>query len=180
MPEKTDTVLVERVPPADPTLLTTASLLREIANLKELQASNLEIVRSTLQTALDDLTKRLDHKYVETSADLGHLRELLIERIDGMRMLSQQAREDGKTSLDAAFKSAADASAKTEQSFTKQIEALAQRSEAANKATNEKIDRLYVQERFNEGKSKGAGDLWGYLIGAAGVVALVVSFMHGR
>ena len=170
----------ERAEKPDPTLLTTASLLREIANLKELTAANLEVVRISLQTTIDNLTKRLDHKYVETSADLTHLREFLTERIEGMRELSKQAREDNKISLDAAFKSAKDAQDKTEQSFTKQIESLAQRSEAANKATNEKIDRMTSRLDLGEGKSKGAGDLWGYLVGVGGLIiaALAIFTRH--
>jgi hypothetical protein len=170
----------EPVEKPDPTLLTTASLLREISNLKELTASNLETVRISLQTAIDDLTKRLDHKYVETAAELTHLRELLLERIEGMRELSKQAREDNKISLDAAFKSAKDAQDKTEQSFTKQIESLAQRSEAANKATNEKIDRMTSRLDLGEGKSRGAGDLWGFLVGAAGVAVALAAVWHVR
>jgi hypothetical protein len=156
-------------PKPDPTLLTTASLLREIGNLEKLQETRLEVVN----TGLINLTKRFDHKYVESAADLTHLRELLMERIEGMRELSRQAREDSKISLDAAFKSAKDAQDKTEQSFTKQIESLAQRSEAASKATNEKIDRVTSRLDLGEGKSKGAGDLYGYLIGAAGVGAAI-------
>jgi hypothetical protein len=168
-------------PKPDPTLLTTASLLREIANLKELQTANLETVRSSLQISVDDLMKRLDHKYIETATDLTHLRELLFERIDGMRVLTAQSREDSKTSLDAAFKSAKDAQDKTEQSFTKQIESLGARSEAASKATNEKIDRVTSRLDLGEGKSKGAGDLWGWIVGVIGVgAALVMAFTHTR
>jgi hypothetical protein len=157
-------------PKPDPTLLTTASLLREIANLKELQGANLEVVSSSL----DGLTKRFDHKYVESAADIQHLRELVFERIEGMRELSRQAREDSKISLDAAFRSAKEAGDKAEQSFAKQIEALSERTEAASKATNEKIDRLTSRLDTGEGKSKGAGDLWAYLVGAAGLGATLV------
>jgi hypothetical protein len=156
-------------PKPDPTLLTTASLLREIANLKELQGANLEVVSSSLE----GLTRRFDHKYVESAADLQHLRELVFERIEGMRELSKQAREDHKISLDAAFRSAKEAGDKSEQSFEKQIKALSERTESESKATNEKINLLQSRIDLGEGKSKGAGDLYGYLIGAAGVGAAI-------
>jgi hypothetical protein len=172
----------EVVDKPDPTILTTESLRREIANLKDLQDTKLAGVSIEMRTLIADLTKRLDHKYIETAADIHHLRELLLERIEGMRALSAQAREDGRTSLNAAFDSAGKATDKTEQSVTKQITSLSERTEAASKATNEKIDRLTSRLDTGDGKSKGAGDLWGYLVGLGGLVAaLIVAFarLHG-
>jgi len=166
-------------PDPDPTLLTTASLIREIGNLKDLTSANLEIARARSETRLDNLEKRFDHKYTETAADIAHLRDINQEKFNGIAAISAQAREDSKISLDAAFKSAKDAQDKTEQSFTKQIEALSQRTEAASKATNEKIDRLTSRLDTGEGKTRGAGDLWGYFIGVAGLaVALIAVFIH--
>lgn len=167
-------------PDPDPTLLTTQSLLREIENLKELLITQFLIVDAKLSTRVDHLEKRLDHKYVETASDIGHLRDLHEEKFQAIDKLSNQSRQDNQTRIDAAFKSAKDAADKTEDSFTKQIDALARRTEDANKATNEKIDRLTSRLDTGEGKSKGAGDLWGFLVGVAGLLigAGVMLFRH--
>jgi ElaB/YqjD/DUF883 family membrane-anchored ribosome-binding protein len=166
-------------PDPDPTLLTTQSLLREIANLKELLISKSETIESRLETRLNNVEKRLDHKYVETAADIGHLRDLHEEKFQAIGKLSDQSRQDNQTRIDAAFKSAKDAADKTEDSFTKQIDSLGLRNEAANKATNEKIDRLTSRLDTGEGKSRGAGDLWGYIVAGIGLaVAIAAIVLH--
>jgi len=153
-------------PDPDPTLLTTESLLREISHLKELMDERLQ----THTTRTDSLEKRLDHKYFETADDIKNLRDLHEEKFQGLDKLGRQAREDGQTRLDAAFKSANDTRDKIEESLTKQIEAVNKATTEANKATNEKIDRLTSRLDTGEGKSKGAGDLWGYLVGLIGIL----------
>lgn len=158
-------------PDPDPTLLTTESLLREINHLKELTDEKLKT--QTVRT--DSIENRLDHKYVETADDIKNLRDLHEEKFEGLDKLGRQAREDNQTRLDAAFKSANDTRDKIEESLTKQIDALNNKTEAANKATNEKIDRLTSRLDTGEGKSKGAGDLWGYLFGLAGVLVAVAA-----
>lgn len=162
-------------PDPDPTLLTTESLLREINHLKELTAAQFE----THSTRSDALEHRLDHKYVETADAIRNLRDLHEEKFKGLDALGNQAREDAKTRLDAAFKSANDTRDKIEESLTKQIDALNNKTEAANKATNEKIDRLTSRLDTGEGKTKGAGDLWGYLVGLVGLaVAATALFLR--
>jgi hypothetical protein len=156
-------------PDPDPTVLTTESLLREIDHLKELTASNFAAHEGKLSTRIDNIEKRLDHKYVETAADISHLRDLHEEKFRGLDYLWRQAREDNLNRVDAAFKSANDTRDKIEESLTKQIDALNNKTEAANKATNEKIDRLTSRLDTGEGKTKGAGDLWGYLVGLVGI-----------
>jgi hypothetical protein len=166
-------------PDPDPTLLTTASLLREIANLKELVSSNIATLEARTTTRLDNIEKRLDHKYLETATDIKHLHDLHEEKFLGLSHLNSQSREDGKVMLDAAFKSAKDAQDKTEQSFTKQIESLASRSEDANKATNEKIDRLTSRldsgEGQTKGKTEGVGTIGSVAVGAAFIISSLVS-----
>jgi vacuolar-type H+-ATPase subunit H len=153
-------------PDPDPTLLTTESLLREISHLRELTEEKFKT--QTVRT--DSLENRLDHKYGETADAIRNLRDLHEEKFEGLDKLGRQAREDNQTRLDAAFKSANDTRDKIEESLTKQIDALNNKTEAANKATNEKIDRLTSRLDTGEGKTKGAGDLWGYLVGLIGVL----------
>jgi hypothetical protein len=160
-------------PDPDPTLLTTESLLREINHLKELTDEKFKT--QTVRT--DSVESRLDHKYVETADAIKNLRDLHEEKFQGLDKLGRQAREDNQTRLDAAFKSANDTRDKIEESLTKQIDALNNKTEAANKATNEKIDRLTSRLDTGEGKTKGAGDLWGYLIGFIGVAIAAAVFL---
>jgi DUF438 domain-containing protein len=152
-------------PDPDPTLLTTESLLREISHLKELVDEKFR----TQTARTDSIENRLNHKYVETADAIRNLRDLHEEKFQGLDKLGRQAREDNQTRLDAAFKSANDTRDKIEESLTKQIDALNNKTEAANKATNEKIDRLTSRLDTGEGKTKGAGDLWGYLVGLVGI-----------
>jgi len=159
-------------PDPDPTLLTTESLLREIAHLKELTDEKFK----TQTARTDSLEGRLDHKYIETADAIHNLRDLHEEKFQGLDKLGRQAREDNQTRLDAAFKSANDTRDKIEESLTKQIDALKVQTEAANKTTNEKIDRLTSRTDTGEGKSKGAGDLWGYLVGFIGVLIAAAAF----
>lgn len=162
-------------PDPDPTLLTTDNLRREISHLKELTEEKF----ATQSTRTDSIEHRLNHKYVETADAIRNLRDLHEEKFKGLDSLGNQAREDAKTRLDAAFKSANDTRDKIEESLTKQIDALNNKTEAANKATNEKIDRLTSRLDTGEGKTKGAGDLWGYLVGLVGLgVAATALFLR--
>lgn len=162
-------------PDPDPTLLTTESLLREINHLKELTSERFE----THKVRTDSIENRLNHKYVETADAIRNLRDLHEEKFQGLDKLGRQAREDNQTRLDAAFKSANDTRDKIEESLTKQIEAVTKATNEASKATNEKIDRLTSRLDTGEGKSKGAGDLWGYLIAIVGLaVAAAAIFLR--
>lgn len=163
-------------PDPDPTILTTENLTREIQHLKELTEEKLR----TQEVRAKSIEGRLDHKYVETADAIQNLRDLHEEKFKGLDQLGRQAREDNQTRLDAAFKSANDTRDKIEESLTKQIDALNNKTEAANKATNEKIDRLTSRLDTGEGKTKGAGDLWGYLVGLVGLAVAATALFVQR
>lgn len=138
-------------PDPDPTVLTTASLLREIEHLEKLMEEKF----STRDARMKSIEARLDHKYTETADAIRNLRELHDEKFKGLDELTKQAREDGKTRLETAFKSASDSQEKIEKSLTNQIAAIGAKSEASNTTTNEKVDRL--TSRIDQGAGRDVG-----------------------
>jgi hypothetical protein len=135
-------------PDPDPTLLTTESLLREIAHLKELTIEKFK----TDEVRITSIESRLDHKYKETADAISNLRELHNEKFNGMDRLQAQSKEDGRISLDAAFSSANATRDKIEDKFDKQIRAQGDKTDALSTSLNEKIDRVISRLDMSEGR----------------------------
>jgi len=135
-------------PDPDPTVRTIEQSQRETANLKEL----------------------LQGKIVA-------LQELIFEKFAGVS--TQFAMRD--TALTAAFKAAQDAVteqnkssalaiSKSEASTVESIKQLQVLFQTANQATNEKIDDLKSRLDKGEGRTKGLGDGWGYVVAVCAAV----------
>src|SRR3954467_2137747 len=97
-------VTTESRPVPDPTVLTTQQIYNAVASLRDVmdvrlcamdKAVNLlqetanrkptiGEVEGVHRTKIENLEKRLDHKYVETASDLSHLRDLHAARMDGL------------------------------------------------------------------------------------------------
>lgn len=137
-------------PDPDPTVRTIEQSQRETANLKELLEA-------------------------KTQA----LKELIDEKLNGVG--TQFTMRD--TALTAAFKAAQDAVSeqnkssalaisKSEISTAESIKQLQTLFQTADKATNEKIDDLKSRMDKGEGRSKGLGEGWGFLVAAASLAIL--------
>lgn len=61
--------------------LALAEKLADVLELGKLYAAQISSVHAT---RIDALEKRLDHKYVETASDIGHLRDLVMEKVEGI------------------------------------------------------------------------------------------------
>jgi hypothetical protein len=155
------------VPVPDPTLLTTQSLQREIAALKELFTTELksidqrisevsaysrarnEDIRSastTLQALLEEKIDKLSAVCIEKFAGVGAQFAERDTRTD-------QRAGDTKLAVDAAFAAAKEATAKIEAGFTKQIDGMTQilDSKTANLGGN--IDDLKQRMTAVESRS---------------------------
>lgn len=172
---------VGSVPVPDPTELTTKALLREIAALKELFEKELQCHKEAQESGHTIIKTRLDGmaeavKLLQDTADkfparidekITSLKQLHEERFravdvkfDERQKLFDKAAELTGKALDAALLTAEKAVGKTETSFTKQLDSLADR-----------INEIKARLDRGEGQKKGAVDMWGYVL--AGVMLII-------
>jgi hypothetical protein len=172
IPDEADRQQQDRRPVPDPTVLTTAQLLREIAALREMFGARLD----GMDRATELLSETVNRTPTIVQTEIMHVRELMSEQLTAMSRISEerlksielqfterdvrteQAAKAGKEALDAALKSAKELVAqqneanrseagKTESNFTKQIDAQAARIDELK----ERIDR-------GEGSHTGASE----------------------
>jgi hypothetical protein len=168
------------------------------------QVSQLKGIIETRLTGMDEATRLLreDMARVPSESDkaVQHLRELCEEKFDSITTQfrerdtrTEQTSKDSKVAVDAALqaakeavgeqnKSSALAIAKSEAATNKQIDQIGALITATNSGTSDKIDDIKERLIAIEGRSKGTGDVWGLVIGIAGmliaVAAIVFSFLH--
>jgi hypothetical protein len=132
----------ENIPNPDPSLLTTEQLFREINALKEL----VEVHLATI-----------DHK-------LAHARELNDEKFVAV----SDKFIDNKIAVDKAFEASEKAMAKTETTFTRQIE-------ASDARIGDVKERLTILESRSQGKTEGIGAIGALVMGAVGATATLIA-----
>ena len=191
------------VPRPDPTLLTSAALAREIANLREIIEARLD----AMDHATDLRINQINHTPGEIKEQIEHLEQLQNQKFDGIALQflerdvrTEQASKAAKEALDAALLSAKElvtaqnesntaAAIKTETSFTKQIDQTATLISTLEKAIDSRINEL--KERLDRGEGTASGMQsghdesranWGLVIaaavGAASLAATVAHFLH--
>ena len=161
----------------DPSLLTTAQLLRVNAELKELIFTRLDAMDKAMVLFNENMTR----VPTDTDKQIRHLRELLFERFETQNekfasvqkqfmdrdVRVDQAAKDAKISLDAALSSAEKAVAKQNESFAlsiqksetatnKQIDTQSQLLQSLTAALNDKIDDLKGRMTRQEGAEIGS------------------------
>ena len=131
-------------PIPDPTLLTTAQLLREIEQLKELLEQRISTVKGELEL------------FKEHSLSLGDERLRAVHEMFHERDIRfDQMNKDRANALDAAFASTKEATSKSELAFNKQMDQLtANISTMANTFDSKITD---VKDRFNRTEGIGLG-----------------------
>ena len=88
---------------------------------------------------------------------------------------------DSKLAMDAAFQSAKEAVgeqnksnllsiAKSEATYTKQIDQIGLTISALSKAIDDKVDDIKTRVQMMEGSKKGASDFFGLIVGIVGVL----------
>ena len=145
-------------PVPDPTALTTQQLLRELASLREIFETRLD----GMDKAATVLSETVNRTPTAIQTAISNVREVYDERFAGIALQfterdvrTEQAAKGGKEALDAALLAAKELvaqqneanrgeAAKTEQNFTKQIDAQAAR-----------IDEL--KERIDRGEGQSSG-----------------------
>jgi hypothetical protein len=192
---------------ADPSALTTASLLREVAHLKELfntQIGSVEIRMNAIEKASEVFQDGLTRVPTQVQQEIAHLKELheskfhaIHDKFDVRDVTARHAAEADALALQAAFdaqkglaasqaESSERAIAKAEAATTKQIDqAIA--LIGANKASQDAmVGDLKDRVIAIEGRGSGYASSWVIFLGAlggvgtiAGLVALVVALTGG-
>jgi NADH dehydrogenase/NADH:ubiquinone oxidoreductase subunit G len=188
------------IPTPDPTRLTTEQLDKAILSLREILESRLKCVDENY----DHIVKRLDARSAAIKEGTDHLAELVNEKFSGIKTQfaerdtrTESTARDTKVAVDAALQAAekavgkqnesfAIATAKSETTTVKQIDAISVLITATNKATDDKItdikgsiSRIDALLASLNGRSKGIGDGLGWLFGGIGlIVAILALFFH--
>ena len=182
-------------PVPDPTVLTTQQLQREIAASRDLLDVKIDGLRSVIDTRLSAadqtitlLRFRVDqipeniHQAIERTQELRDekFKSIAIQFLERDTRTEQQSR-DAKVAVDAALqaakeavgeqnKSNAMAIAKSEATFTKQIDQIGVLVTTMSKAIDDKIDDIKTRIQMIEGSKKGASDLFGVIFGIIGII----------
>lgn len=180
-------------PVPDPTVMTTQQLTNAINCQRDLFETRLQAIDESvsllheitkpevwgvLKTKIENLEKRVDHKYVETAADIGHLRDLHSEKIKGIekrfetQFIESDKRHDqlalaDSTAITTALQAQKEAANETQKTSSlaitksetatadsiKQLQALFQ--EAISGLNTQVLD---VKSRLDKGEGQGLGD----------------------
>lgn len=185
---------------SDPSKLTTNALEREVGQLKDLIAARVDGLEKGLEVRLNGMDKalvllqaRADKVPSETDIAVENLRKLHDEKFSSIAIQfkerdtrDERTQKDSKVAIDAALsaqKESVDkqnisnslAIAKSETAFTKQIDAIGILIQTSIKATDDKINDTKERITIIESHSKGVGDSWGIVVGAAGIVIAAVA-----
>lgn len=182
-------------PVPDPTVLTSQALQREVAGLKELFETRLDAMDKaiTLLQSRADQSPSID----VVSESVISLRKLFIEKF--RRVDTQISERDTRTEQTATESSKAIAAAlqaakeavseqnksnaasmeKTEMALTKQLDQQQVLMRQTTEALESQVDDLKERINLAEGRTRGIGDGWGYIVGAVGaMIALAALIMQ--
>ena len=181
----TDSALI-----ADPTLLTTQALMREVNGLKELIAIRIEALDraitllqedfkcgpavSVIEERVNSLVKLTDEKFISLQAQF-HERD---NRREQTSHAVEAALQAAKEAVSEFNKSGAQAIAKSEASTIKQIDQIAILLQNINKASDDKISDVKDRLTMIEGRSGGQGTLIAYMCAGLGMVGMLVGAMY--
>ena len=194
----------ESKPVPDPTVLTTQQLQREIGGSRELVESRISGFKDTIETRLGGMDKAIT--LLQTQSD--RLPSLILDAVKQLQSLheekfrsietqfierdtrTEQTSRDSKVAVDAALQAAKEAVgeqnksnalaiAKSEATFTKQIDQIGVLISTLQKGLDEKIDDLRLRMQVTESVKKGGNEVWAIVIGAAGLLlAAAAVFVH--
>jgi len=172
-----------------------------IAELEKLMTQRMEAIEKAVSVAHEDLVR------VPTAMDkaIGNLREVVDGKLDTiyekLTGVGTQFRErdvrvaqtalDTKTAVDAALAAQKELANKQAESFglsigkseaavTKQIDQLGVIIQQNTKASDDKIADIKERLTRIEGAGKGRGEMWGWLIGAVGLLAAIIALFWKR
>jgi hypothetical protein len=181
---------VELLPVPDPSKLTTEQLDREIAALKEIVFTRLE----GMDRALTLATETINRQPTETEKAIGHLRDMLGARMNGMDEIRnekfigiqaqfrerdirfEQAAREANGRVEIALQAAKEAVAKSEVSTIKQLDQLQESIRQVDKTSDDKL--ADVKDRLNRegGRGEGHSDVWGWIVAAVAALIAILEY----
>lgn len=196
--------LTHCTPVPDPTVLTTAQLLRTVEGLREVIEARLVGVNEGFAL----LRGGIDGQPQAIADAIRHLTELQNEKFESIRLqfIERDARTaqtslDSKTAIAAALqaakeavgeqnKSSALAIAKSEAATTKQIDQIGKTMDTGLAGLNDKIEdgkltatalaqRVTASESSGKGVHEGQVNLWGWIVGGVGLIVGLVGGISG-
>lgn len=134
------------------------------------------------EPSLESMAARVDAmdkaiQLLQDFADRSPTTKDVSAEVKALKELTEVTFKGNQTALDAALKTQKEASDKIEANFTKGIDNMQELMRAGFKASDDKIDDLRTRVTSNEGRTKGIGDSWGYIIGALGALATIASII---
>ncbi len=187
-------------PIPDPTVLTTQQLQREIFTARELVEVRIQGFRDTIETRLEGMDKAISlvHEHSEkipsqilsTVHQLQGLHEEKFRSIETQFVerdtRTEQTSRDSKVAVDAALQAAKEAVgeqnksnalaiAKSEATFTKQIDQIGVLISTLQKGLDDKIDDIKGRLAAVEVRKDGSGTIWGIIGVMVSLISLLVA-----
>lgn len=179
-------------PDPDPTVLTTQSLLREIENVTKIFETRLAGMDKAIEL-LQAFTNKTPDEIKDNVLGLEKLQNVKFDSIQTQfserDTRTEQTGKDRETAINAALKAQQDAVAqqnqsnkeaiaKSEASFIKLIDALTLNTTTITTNLGKDISVLTSRVQTIEGVKKGGSELWGYIVGAGGLLLAVWAVFH--
>jgi hypothetical protein len=187
-------------------------LRREISSSREIVETQLNGLRQIFETRTGGLERdmvllqaRAERLQTTIQVEIGHLERLHQEKFDSITTQfkerdtrTEQTSRDSKVAVDAALQAAKEAVgeqnksnalaiAKSEATFTKQIDQIGVLVTSMGKGFDDKVDDIKSRLQAMESQRKGAGDVWaiwfaatGFAIGIGGVLVTAISFIFSK
>jgi len=187
-------------------------VFREILASREIVESKMSGITTVFETRLEGMDKAINLVQLQTDVfsakvqvEVGHLQKLHQEKFDSIATQfrerdtrTEQTSRDAKIAVDAALQAAKEAVgeqnksnalaiAKSEATFTKQIDQIGVLVSSMGKGFDDKVDDIKSRLTAIESQKKGAGDVWaiwfaatGFAIGIGGVLVTAISFIFSK
>jgi hypothetical protein len=132
-----------------------------------------ELLEQIVFTEIEKLKGQLDTNRAETAEKFAGVAAQFSER----DTRTDQRAGDTKLAVDAAFAAAKEATAKIEAGFTKQIDGMVTIIDTKTSNLDGRISDVKDMVTNMTGRSKGLDAGWGYLVGGAGLAAIIYEIL---
>ncbi len=187
-------------------------LRREISSSREIVETKMNGISQVFETRTGGMERdmvlllaRAERLQTTIQVEIRHLERLHQEKFDSITTQfkerdtrTEQTSRDSKVAVDSALQAAKEAVgeqnksnalaiAKSEATFTKQIDQIGVLVASMGKGFDDKIDDIKSRLQSMESQKKGAGDVWaiwfaatGFAIGIGGVLVTAISFIFNK
>jgi len=180
-------------PDPDPTLLTTENLRREIANLKDQVDTRIDLNDEAIKLARIATDKAVNDVYKLILANIETLASVTAQRFESISIQfaerdkrTEQLSLADKTAIAAALQAQKEAAGaqnesnaasvtKQEAAFTKLLDQNQALWTSGLASLTTQLNDLKSSRDRGEGASTGKGDLWGFIVGAAGILIAIAA-----